>query len=400
MFCQVMLKSQFPIEMNNVDRARDDVNYYNRKEGGWNDQNDLDTIQDFDRLQEYLFGDLTDLNTPPSVNEIEPSFLADLNNPGQHVCMTDPMFFDDVEEPLDLSMKQPYFLADLNDLGQHVCMADPMFFDDVEALDLTMKPKFYGDTHIHEDMKYTVKPSTPETSTPENIDDAAEPSRHFTRKILAVQEKDEIVMRRWPVGKYDPGNTMTMDRAVYRLCEHDKSKTAHIINHAFPYVNICIANKPFLGPRPDNVFFIVPFQFRQLVTGQWMVSLRRMNFRARNQPLKIIVKNSGYEEPEKDVYKRMKTKEYIANIMPHPAADIHEVGSKFVCSICNKKLYTRDCLDMHYQLIHDKVECKKCGELIEFDDATIRIHNRKCFTGFKDRRRSNVLIQTIFKLIL
>src|SRR5277367_3526326 len=169
MFCQVMLKSQFPIEMNNVDRARDDVNYYNRKEGGWRDQNDLDTIQDFDRLQEYLFGDLTDLNTPPSVNKIEPSFLADLNNPGQHVCMTDPMFFDDVEESLDLSMKQPSFLADLNDLGQHVCMTDPMFFDDVEALDLTMKPKFYGDTHIHEDMKYIVKPSTPETSTPANI---------------------------------------------------------------------------------------------------------------------------------------------------------------------------------------------------------------------------------------
>src|SRR5277367_6232385 len=102
MFCHAMLKSQFPIEMNNVDRARD-ANYYNRKEGCWRDQNELDTIQDFDRLQEYLFGDLTDLNTPPSVTEIEPSFLADLNNPGQYVCMTDPMFFD-VEQPLDLSM--------------------------------------------------------------------------------------------------------------------------------------------------------------------------------------------------------------------------------------------------------------------------------------------------------
>src|SRR5277367_2110082 len=98
-------------------------------------------------------------------------------------------------------------------------------------------------------------------------------------------------MRRWPQGKYDPGNTLSMDMAVYRLCEGGRSKTAHIINHAFPYVNLCIADKPYQGPKPNNATFIIPYEFRQLVTGRWQVKLRRLKYQIKNAPLKIRVKN-------------------------------------------------------------------------------------------------------------
>ena len=62
------------------------------------------------------------------------------------------------------------------------------------------------------------------------------------------------------------------------------------------------------------------------------------------------------------------------------------MGNKFVCSICDKKLYTRVHLDRHYELVHNMVQCKKCGELIESNVVSIRIHNRKCIIGFKVRR--------------
>src|SRR5277367_3891308 len=57
-----------------------------------------------------------------------------------------------------------------------------------------------------------------------------------------------------------------------------------------------------------------------------------------------------------------------------------------MCEIC-EHLYTNERLKKHYLMEHNKVQCRKCGVLLDADDVgAIRIHNRKCYTGFKDRR--------------
>src|SRR5277367_625999 len=63
-----------------------------------------------------------------------------------------------------------------------------------------------------------------------------------------------------------------------------------------------------------------------------------------------------------------------------------KVRNNFMCEIC-KQLYTNERLKKHYLKEHNKVQCNKCGVLLDADDAgAIRIHNKKCYIGFKDRR--------------
>src|SRR5277367_3601561 len=93
------------------------------QEGGWSSYQELDNIQNFEDLQEYLFGDLSDLP--------EQSFLADLNTSDQNM-----------DGPVDFTMK-------------HDCKDTASDLPDTEneVLDLSMKPVLYGDTHIHGNMK-------------------------------------------------------------------------------------------------------------------------------------------------------------------------------------------------------------------------------------------------------
>src|SRR5277367_6492868 len=135
-------------------------------------------------------------------------------------------------------------------------------------------------------------------------------------------------------------------------------------------------------------------EYKVVMTSRVQVrnfKVRRLHYTVKNDPVKITIRNLKSEpEPtlEDDIatYRRKKLREFVAklNTMPDPAANSVEVGNKFVCSICDKKLYTRVRLDRHYELVHNMVQCKKCGELIESNDVSIRIHNRKCITGFKD----------------
>src|SRR5277367_3540700 len=56
-----------------------------------------------------------------------------------------------------------------------------------------------------------------------------------------------------------------------------------------------------------------------------------------------------------------------------------------MCEIC-EQLYKNDHLKKHYLKEHNKVQCNKCGGLLDADDAgAIRIHNKNCYIGFKDR---------------
>src|SRR5277367_4965649 len=103
--------------MNSMEQAG---GYSNWEEGGWSSQQELDNIQNFEDMQEYLFGDLSDLP--------EQSFLADLNTSNQPVAFT---------------MKHDTAI-DLTDTEN-------------EVLDLSMKSVLYGDTHIHENMKCIVE---------------------------------------------------------------------------------------------------------------------------------------------------------------------------------------------------------------------------------------------------
>src|SRR5277367_2191575 len=60
--------------------------------------------------------------------------------------------------------------------------------------------------------------------------------------------------------------------------------------------------------------------------------------------------------------------------------------AKVRCEIC-KQLYNNDHVKKHYLKEHNKVQCNKCGVLLDADDAkAIRIHNKNCYTvGFKNR---------------
>src|SRR5277367_2451888 len=62
-----------------------------------------------------------------------------------------------------------------------------------------------------------------------------------------------------------------------------------------------------------------------------------------------------------------------------------KVRNKFMCVIC-KQLYNNDHLKKHYLNEHNKVQCNKCGVLLDADDVkAIRIHNKNCYIGFKNR---------------
>src|SRR5277367_1079748 len=60
--------------------------------------------------------------------------------------------------------------------------------------------------------------------------------------------------------------------------------------------------------------------------------------------------------------------------------------AKVRCEIC-VQLYKNDQIKKHYLNMHNKVQCNKCGVLLDADDAkAIRIHNKNCYTGgFKNR---------------
>ena len=77
-------------------------------------------------------------------------------------------------------------------------------------------------------------------------------------------------------------------------------------------------------------------------------------------------------------YKRV-TVELGARDMPA------KVRNKFMCEIC-EQLYNNDRLKKHYLKEHNKVQCNKCGVLLDADDVeAIGIHNKNCYIGFKDR---------------
>src|SRR5277367_5797217 len=86
-----------------------------------------------------------------------------------------------------------------------------------------------------------------------------------------------------------------------------------------------------------------------------------------------------YEEELPKEYKRVVVNLGDGNM---PA----KVRNKFMCEIC-KQLYNNDQLKKHYLNQHNKVQCNKCGVLLDADDAkAIRIHNKNCYTGFKNNR--------------
>src|SRR5277367_3414413 len=75
--------------------------------------------------------------------------------------------------------------------------------------------------------------------------------------------------------------------------------------------------------------------------------------------------------------------------------------AKVRCEIC-KQLYNNDHLKKHYLKEHNKVQCYKCGVLLDADDAkAIRIHTKNCYTGgFKNRYfdSNDFLINTLTAL--
>src|SRR5277367_3545214 len=90
------------------------------QEGGWSSQQEFDNIQNFEDLQEYLFGDLSDLP--------EQSFLADLTTSNQNM-----------DGPVDFTMKH-----DCKGTVEH-SIDLPGIENEVEneVLDLSMKPAFF-----------------------------------------------------------------------------------------------------------------------------------------------------------------------------------------------------------------------------------------------------------------
>src|SRR5277367_5767336 len=63
-----------------------------------------------------------------------------------------------------------------------------------------------------------------------------------------------------------------------------------------------------------------------------------------------------------------------------------KVQNKFMCEICEQLLFNNERLNKNYLRQHNKVQCKKCGVVLDADDAVaIRIHGRNCYIGFKDR---------------
>src|SRR5277367_5238362 len=100
-----------------------------------------------------------------------------------------------------------------------------------------------------------------------------------------------------------------------------------------------------------------------------------------------------YEEEIPKEYKRVVVNLGDGNM---PA----KVRNKFMCEIC-KQLYNNDQLKKHYLNQHNKVQCNKCGVLLDADDAkAIRIHNKNCYTGFKNRYfdSNDFLINTLTAL--
>src|SRR5277367_5310461 len=104
--------------------------------------------------------------------------------------------------------------------------------------------------------------------------------------------------------------------------------------------------------------------------------------------LRIIFEEIAHVEVEDDIEGEMAVpKEYRRATVALCVGDMPaKVRNKFMCEICEQLLFNNEHLKKHYLREHNKVQCKKCGVLLDADDAVaIRIHNRNCYIGFKHR---------------
>src|SRR5277367_2394839 len=110
-----------------------------------------------------------------------------------------------------------------------------------------------------------------------------------------------------------------------------------------------------------------------------------------NNEMNIIEENIIEEIPvswldellEIEIYEEEIPKEYKRVVV---SLGNGNMPAKVRCEIC-VQLYKNDQIKKHYLNMHNKVQCNKCGVLLDADDAkAIRIHNKKCYTGgFKNR---------------